>query len=198
MKIYQVSFLAVFAFGSTLLSESKAQGISAFEAFKMFCVDTNIEKDAIRAKAISMGGTPLAVEKTEIGELLARAAKVDYDQASWLVKSDARQFRVNYLAMRSLETSGELPMARESCHVWFDWEEASADSDFSSWVGLTASGTMPGIGLTFYYYEVVDGKRVKLPSNFLVDPTFSKTVRWKAEVTHWPSLGMNLSRGVSR
>jgi hypothetical protein len=196
MKLSKIALNITCASAVMFSIEARGQEPSAFDAFKTFCIDTDIKKEAISAKARSVGAVPVKLPETEVANLIVGIANIREDKAAWLVKLDSRQFRVHFSAMSLPAAAGQRAVRSDSCELYFEDEDARANGDLIHWAGLSDSETVkqPGTGSMSFEFRIIDGKHTPLPNGWRVDPNFSKTTIWMAEVSHWPSLSLSLVR----
>ncbi|MES2253605.1 MAG: hypothetical protein V4559_01045 [Pseudomonadota bacterium] len=195
MKISKIAFSAVFLSAAVFPVELRAQEKSAFEVFKTFCIDTDLDKTAINAKAVSLGASPVNTSESGLADVLANTAGIQESKAAWVSKLGDRQFVV-YFTSADLPPPAQDARHRDICHVVFRGDDARVIDDFDHWIGLSDSEAIrqPVLREKSFEFEMVDGKHVPLPKTWRVDPAYSKRVTWTAEVSQWRALSLSLER----
>ena len=195
---------AVVLFG--LVNAAHAQQISAdearpeeptvFDAFKSFCVETDIEKEAINAKASSLGAIHLNIREGEVDKAFASFAGVKISRAAWVAKLGARQFEIYSTSMESRASPDQHPIHKESCHVIFRGDDAQGINEMEHWIDMSDSDAikLPAMGEKSFEFETVNGKHVPLPKTWRVESNFSKTIIWQAEISQLRGIDLSLER----
>jgi hypothetical protein len=195
MQIPKMTFIALFLSAATFPSEARAQEPSVFEVFKTFCIDTDIEKAAISAKAASLGALPFKPPEGEMGNLLVNLAGIQESKAAWLAKLGTHQFEV-YVTATDPASPAQHAGHTDVCRVIFRGEDAHVVDDFDHWIDIPDSETvkLPPLAEKIFEFEIIDGKQVPLPKTWRLDPTYSKKVIWTAEVSQWRATSLTLER----
>jgi len=170
--------------------------MSVFAVFETLCIETDVQKEAVRARALSLGALPFKQPDIEAANALYRLADAQVDRVAWLVKSGNRQFEVYFTSVNVAASQRQQGVHTDQCNVIFRGDDVEGTNEMERWVGISDDDTIKSAfrDSKRYEFQVIGGSRVPLPKSWRVDPSFSKIVTWQAEVSRSPVSSLLLER----